>query len=39
MLISENIFIKHISFKDKSFEMYFLREQFWSAPVFWNVFF
>ena len=21
------------------FEMYFLREQFWCAPVFWNVLF
>ena len=26
-------------FNDKSFEMHFLREQFWRALMFWNVFF
>ena len=26
-------------FNDKSFETHFLREQFWRALMFWNVFF
>ena len=26
-------------FNDKSFEMHFLREQFWRALMFWNAFF
>ena len=26
-------------FNDRTFEMYFLREQFWCASMFWNVFF
>ena len=34
MLISENIFLLYIFFKDKSFEIHFLREQFLSAPMF-----
>ena len=27
------------NFKNIKFEMHFLREQFWSAPVFWNIVF
>ena len=36
MLICENLFYY---FKDSSFEMHFLRKQFWSALIFWNAFF
>ena len=33
------VYPNYYIFKGKSFEMHFLREQFWCAPVFWNAFF
>ena len=38
MLICESLFY-YVYFRDVNFEMHFLREQFWSAPMFWNKFF
>ena len=38
MFIFENLFY-WVYFKDSSFEIHFLKKQFWSASMFWNAFF